>query len=49
MGPPICDPTAYCSLAGILQYLTFTRPNIAYTIQQVCHHMHHPREPHLTS
>jgi hypothetical protein len=30
-----------------LQYLTFTRPNIAYVIQQICLHMHDPWEPHL--
>lgn len=32
---------------GALQYLTFTRPNISYAVQQVCLHMHDPREPHL--
>lgn len=26
--PPVSDPTAFWSLAGALQYLTFTRPNI---------------------
>ncbi|KAJ9543733.1 hypothetical protein OSB04_023440 [Centaurea solstitialis] len=30
-----------------LQYLTFTRPDISYAIQQICLHMHAPREPHL--
>ncbi|GJZ80701.1 uncharacterized mitochondrial protein-like protein [Tanacetum coccineum] len=34
-------------LAGSLQYLTFSRPDIAYAIQQVCLHMHDPREPHM--
>ena len=48
-GPPVADPTAYRSLAGALQYLIFTRPNIAYAVQQVCLHMHDPREPHLTA
>ncbi|XP_022007864.1 uncharacterized mitochondrial protein AtMg00810-like [Helianthus annuus] len=34
------------SLAGALQYLTITRPDIAYVVQQVCLFMHAPREPH---
>nr|CAB3499537.1 unnamed protein product [Digitaria exilis] len=33
-GAPLADPTAYRSLAGALQYLTFTRPDITYAIQQ---------------
>ncbi|XP_022007369.1 uncharacterized mitochondrial protein AtMg00810-like [Helianthus annuus] len=40
------DPTAYRSLAGALQYLTFTRPDISYAVQQVCMHMHSPRVAH---
>jgi hypothetical protein len=45
----VSDPTAYRSLAGALQYLTFTRSDITYAVQQVCLHMHDPREPHLTA
>nr|GEW26926.1 ribonuclease H-like domain-containing protein [Tanacetum cinerariifolium] len=30
-------------------YLTFTRPNISYAVQQICLHMHDPREPHLAA
>ena len=48
-GPPVDDPTAYRSLTGALQYLTFTRPDIAYAVQQICLHMHDPRETHLTA
>jgi hypothetical protein len=48
-GPAVADPTAYHSLVGALQYLTFTRPDIAYAVQQVCLHMHDPREVHLVA
>jgi len=48
-GAPVADPTDFRSLAGALQYLTFTRPDIAYAVQQVCFHMHDPREPHRTA
>jgi hypothetical protein len=46
---PVSDPTAYRGLVEALQYLTFTRPDIAYAVQQVCLHIHDPREPHLTA
>ncbi|GJS45210.1 ribonuclease H-like domain-containing protein [Tanacetum coccineum] len=39
------DHMANCGL----QYLTFTRPDISYAVQQVCLHMHDPREPHLAA
>jgi hypothetical protein len=48
-GPPVADPTHFRSLAGALQYLMFTRPDIAYVVQQICLHMHDPQEPHLTA
>jgi hypothetical protein len=48
-GPPVADATDYRSLAGALQYLTFTRPDIAYVVQQVWLHLHDPREPHLAA
>jgi hypothetical protein len=48
-GPLVADTTSYRSLTGALQYLTFSRPDIAYAVQQVCLYMHTPREPHLTA
>jgi hypothetical protein len=44
---PIEDATQYRSLTGALQYLTLTRPDIAYAVQHVCLFMDDPREPHL--
>jgi hypothetical protein len=49
LGDPVADPTAYRSLAGALQYLTFTRLDLTYAVQQICLHMHDPRESHLTA
>ncbi|KAM0014531.1 putative RNA-directed DNA polymerase [Helianthus debilis subsp. tardiflorus] len=46
-GEPLPDGTLYRSLAGALQYLTFTRPDITYAVQQICLFMHSPREPHF--
>jgi hypothetical protein len=43
------EATDFRSLAGALQYLTFTRPDIAYAVQQVCLHMHAPRDIHLAA
>jgi hypothetical protein len=48
-GTLVSDPTHYRSIAGALQYLTFTRPDIAYAIQQICLYMHDPRDPHLAA
>ncbi|KAI3524454.1 hypothetical protein L1887_03109 [Cichorium endivia] len=45
-GPLLPDGSLYRSLAGALQYLTFTRPDISYAVQQVCLFMHAPREAH---
>ncbi|GKB91632.1 ribonuclease H-like domain-containing protein [Tanacetum coccineum] len=44
---PSSGSTLYRSLAGALQYLTFTRPGLSYAVQQLCLYMHDPREPHF--
>jgi len=46
-GAPVANPSEYRSLASALQYLTLTRPDLAYAVQQVCLFMHDPHEPHL--
>lgn len=46
-GERLKNPTKYRSLAGALQYLTFTRPDISYAVHQICLYMHDPRLPHL--
>nr|GEU40730.1 probable zinc metalloprotease EGY2, chloroplastic isoform X1 [Tanacetum cinerariifolium] len=48
-GAPVQDPTLYHSLAEGLQYLTFTRPNLSYAVQQIFLYMHDPRVPHLAA
>ncbi|WVZ64439.1 hypothetical protein U9M48_013949 [Paspalum notatum var. saurae] len=47
-GAPLQDSSSYRSLAGALQYLTITRPDIAYAVQQLCLHMHAPWGCHST-
>jgi hypothetical protein len=47
-GPPVVDPMQFRSLAEALQYLTFTCPDIAYAVQQICLYMHDPRESLFT-
>ncbi|MCI00624.1 hypothetical protein A2U01_0021644, partial [Trifolium medium] len=44
---PYEDPSLYRSLAGALQYHTFTRSDISYAVQQVCLHMHAPHTEHM--
>lgn len=46
-GDLLDNPTHYRSLAGALQYLTITRPDISYAVQQACLFMHAPRTSHL--
>ncbi|GKD70521.1 copia protein [Tanacetum coccineum] len=46
-GKPYSDPTHFRSHAGALQYLTFTRLDSSYAVQQICLHMHDPRDTHM--
>jgi hypothetical protein len=35
-GEPLTDPTPYRQIVGALQYCTLTRPEIAYSVNQLC-------------
>ena len=41
------DPTKYRNLVGALQPLTFTRPDLAFSVLQLCQFMHSPTSVHL--
>ncbi|KAH7845185.1 hypothetical protein Vadar_024059 [Vaccinium darrowii] len=40
------DVTLFRTLVGSLQYLTLTRPKIAFAVNSVCQHMHRPKISH---
>ncbi|KAH9780093.1 protein kinase domain-containing protein [Citrus sinensis] len=46
-GKVISNPTIYRQLVGSLNYLTITRSNISFAIQQVSQFMQHPRHLNL--
>jgi hypothetical protein len=41
------DPTHYRSIVGALQYLTFTHPDISYSVNFACQFMHSPTTAHF--
>lgn len=41
-GTLLRDPSEYRTFIGSLQYLAFTRPNIAFLVNQLSHFMHRP-------
>lgn len=43
---PLSDPSLYRSIVGVLQYLTFTRPNLSYAVNSVCQYMTTPSDLH---
>jgi hypothetical protein len=48
-GEPYPNPTVYRSIVGALQYLTFIRPDIAFSVHQVCQFMQNPMVSHFTA
>jgi hypothetical protein len=48
-GDLLSNPTEFRHIVGALQYVTLTRPDIAYSVNQLCQHMHAPTSTHLTA
>lgn len=46
-GNPITDPRDFRMIVGSLQYLSITRPDIAYSVNRLSQFMHCPTEDHL--
>ncbi|GJU76881.1 retrovirus-related pol polyprotein from transposon RE1 [Tanacetum coccineum] len=46
-GTPFNDPTLYRSLVGALYYLTITRPDLSYVVNQVSQFLHAPMQDHF--
>ncbi|XP_019055177.1 PREDICTED: uncharacterized protein LOC109115498 [Nelumbo nucifera] len=45
-GSSLSDPSEYRSTIGALQYLTFTRPDIAYSVNKVYQFLYSPTSNH---
>jgi hypothetical protein len=46
IGDPMEDPTLYRSVVGSLQYLSLTRPDLAFAVSRVCQFTHRPTKLH---
>jgi histone deacetylase 1/2 len=47
LGPE--DSTKYRSIVGALQYITLTRPDLAFAVNRVCQYLHAPTTVHWTA
>ncbi|KAI5343695.1 hypothetical protein L3X38_011571 [Prunus dulcis] len=45
-GEPLLDPSEYRQVVSALQYLTLTRPDLSFDVNQVCQFMHSPTKVH---
>ncbi|RVX21294.1 Retrovirus-related Pol polyprotein from transposon RE1 [Vitis vinifera] len=46
-GTLFSNPTLFRSLAGALQYLTISRPDLSFNVNSICQFMHAPTEDHF--
>lgn len=46
---PFDNPVRYRQIVGALQYLTLTRPDIAFAVNKVCQFMHSPTQNHWSA
>lgn len=46
---PFVNPEFYRTIVGSLQYLTLTRPDISFSVNAICQHMHKPVDSDFTS
>jgi hypothetical protein len=46
---PYSDVTLYRSTVGVLQYISLTRPDIAFSVSKVSQFMHAPQDIHLSA
>ena len=49
LNEPFTDVTLFCSLVGVLQYLTITHPNLMHTVNRGCQYMHAPTVRHYAN
>lgn len=48
-GDPMFDPSLYRITVGALEYLSITRPDIAFSMNKVCQFIHKPTDIHWTA
>ncbi|GAA0138358.1 hypothetical protein LIER_42530 [Lithospermum erythrorhizon] len=46
LAEPFSDPTRYCQVVGSLQYVTLTRPDLAFAVNRFCQYIHPPQDCH---